>query len=67
MSTLPAPGDAYGYRLVWWGRALCLLLALVLLGHAVYQLAATRHVVCVQQRPGALAIRWYLVAGCPEL
>lgn len=39
----------------------------VRVGHALYQLAAARHVVCVHQRPGALQIRWYLVRACPEL
>lgn len=58
-------GTSYFLHLAPWGPRVAP--ADVRVGHAVYQLAAARHVVCVHERPGALAIRWYLVRACPEL
>lgn len=58
-------GTSYYLRLAPWGARGAA--GDVRVGRAVYQLGAARHLVCVHQRPGALAIRWYLVRGCPEL
>lgn len=58
-------GPSYHLRLAPWGPRAAP--EDVRVGRALYQLAATRRVVCVQQRPGALQLRWYLVRACPDL